>query len=91
MERKEIVQILKEIVSQNKIRKAYLFGSFARKHGRFNDIDLAIEPLGGFTLLDLARVANTIEERTGLHVDLVTLRSLNPRLKSIIKREMVAI
>ncbi|HLC68262.1 MAG TPA: nucleotidyltransferase domain-containing protein [Candidatus Bilamarchaeaceae archaeon] len=91
MEREKIIKILKGEVSKNHIKRAYIFGSFARKRPRYNDIDLAIEPSKGFSLLDLSRMANVIEEKTGIHVDLVTLRSMHPELKKIIEKEMVAI
>jgi len=91
MKKKDIIRILKEIIAKNNIKKAYLFGSFTRKQKKYNDIDIAIEAPEGFTLLDLSRVANRMEERTNTQVDLVTLRAMNPKLKKVIKKEMVAI
>ena len=91
MNRNEIVKIIKRVISKNNIRKAYLFGSFAREEKKYHDVDIAIEPPRGFTLLDLSRVANMIEEQAGVQVDLVTLRSINPKIKSAIKKEMVAL
>jgi predicted nucleotidyltransferase len=90
MERNKIIKILREVVSKNHIRKAYLFGSFARDQ-KYNDIDIAIDPPRNFTLLDLARLANVIEEKTGIHADVVTTRSIHPKLKKVIKKEMIAI
>jgi predicted nucleotidyltransferase len=91
MERNEIVKIIKRVISKNNIKKAYLFGSFAREEKKYHDVDIAIDPPRGFTLLDLSRVANMIEEQAGVHVDLVTLRSLNPKIKRSIENEMVAL
>ena len=91
MKRRDIRAVLKEAVRQNGIEKAYLFGSFARGADKFNDLDIAIEPPQGFTLLDLSRLANKIIEKTGLPVDLVTLRSLHPKLRATIEREMIAL
>ena len=90
MEREEIIKNIKEIVSKNNIRKAYLFGSFARKE-KYNDIDIAIEPPKRFSLLDFSRVANLLEDRLGIHVDLISTRSIHPKLKSIIEKEMIAL
>jgi len=91
MERKEIIKIIRKAILQSHIAKAYLFGSFARSEKKFNDIDIAIEPPKGFTLMDLARLANNIEEKTGISVDIVTTRSIHPQLKPTIMKEMVAI
>lgn len=91
MKRKEIIKILKGIIRKNRIKKAYLFGSFARGQAKYNDIDIAIEPPKGFTLLDLARMANKIEEKVGVQVDLVTTRSMHPKLKIIVEKEMITL
>jgi len=75
----------------NRIKKVYLFGSFTKKRKNYGDIDIAIEAPPGFTLLDLSRVANVLEKEIGISVDLITLKGLNPKLKKIIKKEMVAL
>jgi predicted nucleotidyltransferase len=90
MKREEIIKTIKEIISKNKIKKAYLFGSFARNE-RYNDIDIAILPPKKFTLFDFSRIANALEERLGIHVDLISTRSIHPKLKNIIEKEMVAL
>lgn len=89
MKRKEIIKVIKRIICKKHIKKAYLFGSFARGQAKYNDIDIAIEPPKGFTLLDLARMANKIEEKVGIQVDLVTTRSMHPKLKIIVEKEMI--
>jgi len=91
MERKEIIRVLKGIIRKNQIKKAYLFGSFARGQSKYNDLDIAIEPPKGFTLLDLARMANRIEEKIGMQVDLVTTRSMLPKIKDSIKKELITL
>ncbi|MBI5227078.1 nucleotidyltransferase domain-containing protein [Candidatus Micrarchaeota archaeon] len=78
-------------MSKSHIKRAYLFGSFARGQKKYNDIDIAIDPPKGFTLLDLSRIANSIEDQTGRNIDLVTIRAMNPKIKNAIKKEMVAI
>lgn len=91
MKRKEIIKALKGIIRKNRIKKAYLFGSFARGQAKYNDIDIAIDPPKGFTLLDLARVANNLEKAVGVQVDLVTTRSMHPKLRNIVEKEMIAL
>ncbi len=90
MQKGKIVEILKRVTLRHGIKKAFLFGSFARGE-KYRDIDLAIEPPDGFTLLDLSRVANEINEKIGIEVDLITTRSIHPLLKKAIQRDMVAI
>jgi predicted nucleotidyltransferase len=90
MEREKIIKIIKSVISQNNIDKAYLFGSFARNE-KYNDIDIAFEKPEKFSLLDLSRVANILEEKLGIHVDMITVKSIHPKLRSIIESEMVEI
>ena len=91
MEREKIIKILKDTIAENHISKAYLFGSFARKKGHYNDIDIAFDPPPGFTLLDLSRIANQMEKKTRISIDLITIRSIHPKLKNAIKKEMIAL
>ena len=91
MKRIQIIEIIRKIVLKNGITKAYLFGSFARKESKYSDIDLIIEPPKGFSLLDLSRVANSLEDLVGKNFDIVTFKGMNPKLKKIIKNEMVAV
>ncbi|MBI3376885.1 MAG: nucleotidyltransferase domain-containing protein [Nitrospirae bacterium] len=91
MKREQIIEIIKEVLSEHGIKKAYLFGSFARK-GRYNDIDIAIEPpKGKFSLLDLVGVEQELEDETGKDIDVVILRAIKPRLKHYIEKDLTAI
>lgn len=91
MRRNEITRLLRQVLDENSIGKAYLFGSFARGEKKFNDIDIAIEPPEHFSLLDLSRVANRIEEKTGVSADIVTLRAMDLRIRRIAEKEMVPV
>lgn len=91
MKREQIIRTIKEVLSEHRIKKAYLFGSFARKE-RYNDIDIAIEPpKGKFSLLDLVGVEQQLEDETCKNVDVVILNSIKPRLKPHIKKDLTAI
>ncbi len=91
MDRSEVLRVIREVALQNRIKRVFVFGSFARRQAKCNDLDIAIDPPKDFTLLDLARVANAIEEKTGVEVDLVTIRSIHPKLRPSIEKEMVAV
>lgn len=56
----------------NKVRQAYLFGSYARGCADENsDIDLCIETGSGFDLFALESLASGLEEDLGICVDIV--------------------
>lgn len=91
MKREQIIRTIKEVLSGHGIIEAYLFGSFARKE-RYHDIDIAIEPpKGKFSLLDLVGVEQELEDEIGKNVDIVILRSIKPRLKPYIEKDLTAI
>lgn len=89
MKREELIERIKAVLSGHGIRKAYLFGSFARNEPKLNDIDIAIEPpKGKFSLLDLVGVEQELEDETGKHVDVVLLRSMKPRIMQHIQKDL---
>ncbi len=91
MKRKQIILTIKEVLCEHGIKKAYLFGSFARNE-KYHDIDVAIEPpKGKFSLLDLVGVEQELEDETGKNVDVVMLRAIKPRLKTHIEKDLTAI
>lgn len=77
------------------IRKAYLFGSFARgTFGDESDVDVRIEydADGSFSLRELAQFQKRIEQATGREVDVVSARRLkNESLEAAIEREKVLV
>ena len=96
--RKKIVNSLEEvkklaipILKEHGIRKAAVFGSFAR--GDFDDksdVDFLIEPSKGkFSLLDLAGVKIDLEEILGRKVDLVLYKSIYEPIKDRTLKEQV--
>lgn len=91
MNRGRIVKIIKKTLQENGIKKAYLFGSFARKDKTYHDIDIAIKSPKGFSLLDLARLENALEAKTKKKIDLGTIESIHPLVKEHIKRDLAAL
>ena len=87
--KEKIVKILKE----NGVRKAGVFGSYARGEAKKNsDIDILIE-FGDekASLLDFVRVKNELEDILGKKVDLVEYDAIKQRIKGKILREEITI
>lgn len=78
------------ILRQAGIRRAAVFGSFARGEAtKESDIDLLVEFEGQKTLLDLAALKMRLEHTLGIPVDLITYQSLSPLLRDSILREQL--
>ncbi|MBI5695571.1 MAG: nucleotidyltransferase domain-containing protein [Nitrospirae bacterium] len=92
MKRDEIIERIREVLTGHGVPRAYLFGSFARRERSYRDIDIAIDkPNGKFSLLDLVGMEQELEDTTGKKVEVVIYRSLKPRLKENIKKDMVPV
>ncbi|MBN1322759.1 MAG: nucleotidyltransferase family protein [Methanotrichaceae archaeon] len=86
--RSAVVDILRE----NGIKKAAFFGSIVRGEMEDgSDIDILIEFEGRRSLLDLAHLKNELEDAVNRRVDLLTYKSVHPRLKGRILAEQVPI
>ncbi len=92
MKHEEIVETIRSTLKSYGITEAYIFGSFARRARRYHDIDVAIEPPDAkFSLLDLVGVEQELEDELGKKVDVVIYRSLKPRLKAHVDKDLTAI
>ena len=89
---KQLIRSTKQILKNNGVIKAGLFGSFARGEAtKSSDVDLLIEFCGRRSLLELAGLKIQLEEKLHRKVDLVTYRSIHPRLRKQILHEEVKI
>ncbi len=92
----EIKQILKdlkeEIGEKYKAEVVGVFGSYVRgeqKDG--SDIDILVKFKEGATLFDLVELANFLEEKLGIKVDVVSERALRSELRKEILEEVVTV
>jgi predicted nucleotidyltransferase len=86
--REKVLQVLQK----NDVKRAAFFGSIVRgEMTEESDIDILIEFEGRKSLLDLAHLKNELEDSINRRVDLLTYRSLHPRLKERILAEQVPI
>jgi hypothetical protein len=81
-----------DVLKRHDVKKAALFGSVARGEAtEESDIDLLIEFEGRKSLLDLAGLQLELQDAVKRQVDVLTYKSLHPRLKDRILREQVMI
>ena len=81
-----------KILKRNGVKRAALFGSFAREEAKKkSDIDLVVEFQGKKSLFDLVGLKLELEESIHRNVDIVTYKSLHPLLKDKILAEQVPI
>jgi predicted nucleotidyltransferase len=84
--RRRVVPVLK----QHEIKRAALFGSFARgEQTTHSDLDLLVEFRRGKSLFDLVALKMDLETKTGRKVDLLTYRSLHRSIRDRILSEQV--
>lgn len=93
---KEIMEILKNLDSS--IKHNYhaeiigLFGSYSRgEQKKGSDVDILVKFYEGATLFDFVGLANFLEEKLNLKVDVVSERALRKELKDQIFKEVVTI
>lgn len=88
--KKKIVPILKK----NGIKKAGIFGSYARGEAKkSSDIDILIQIKKGkkFSLFDMGGLKVDLEEKIGKKVDLIEYPMIHPKLKNQILKEEIKI
>jgi hypothetical protein len=86
--REKIIDILR----RNDVKRASFFGSIVRGElTEGSDVDILVEFEGKKSLLDLAHLKNELEDTINRRVDVLTYKSLHPRLKDRILAEQVPI
>lgn len=79
---------------QNKVKKAWLFGSYARaEHHIDSDIDILVHvpDKKSFTLFDLAEIKYQLEKLIPVKVDVVMQGAVNPEILKRITPELILI
>jgi len=92
----EIKEILNkyrdEIKREFKAEIVGVFGSYVRGEEKpESDVDILVRFKEGATLFDLVGLAEFLEERIGIKVDVVSERALRPELKEQILKEVVTV
>jgi hypothetical protein len=69
-----------------------LFGSYARgEQKRSSDLDILVKFLEGATLFDLVGLADFLEEKLNVKVDIVSERAIRQEIKEQILKEVVMV
>ena len=98
MERKleSVIEVLKELESL--IRDRYkaeiigIFGSFVRDEQKpASDVDLLVKFLEGASLFDYVGLADFLEDKLDINVDIVSERAVREELRDYIYAEVVKI
>ncbi|CAG0965369.1 hypothetical protein ANRL2_01211 [Anaerolineae bacterium] len=80
------------VLRQHDVKRAALFGSFARgEQSRNSDLDLLIEFKGQKSLFDLVGLKLELEAKIHRKVDIVTYRALHPAIRHQILSEQITI
>ncbi|MBI2582517.1 nucleotidyltransferase family protein [Candidatus Woesearchaeota archaeon] len=88
---KQIAKIAVPILKKNGVKKAGIFGSYARGEAKKrSDIDILIQPPKGMGLAFVG-LNLELEDKLGKKVDLLTYQSVSPYLKKYIMADEVRI
>lgn len=90
------ITILKDL--EEMIRKEYkaeiigIFGSYARGEQKgSSDVDILVKFFEGATLFDFVGIANFLEEKLNLKVDIVSERAIRQELREQILKQVVMV
>lgn len=83
---------LTQLLQQFPLKRASLFGSFARSEETVNsDIDILIEPQKGFTLFDMLRMEQALQEKLQRKVDLVEFSAIKPSIRDRVLQQAITL
>ncbi|MBA3723984.1 MAG: nucleotidyltransferase family protein [Candidatus Levybacteria bacterium] len=81
----EIKTKILPILKQADVKKAAIFGSYAKGTNRkTSDIDILVELPENATLFELGGLKVTLEEKLEKNVDIITYKSISPIIKDSI-------
>ncbi len=89
-DRMVILTTIKKIIEPfTAIRKAWIYGSFARGDDRpGSDIDIAIEADDSFSYFDLAEIQHQIEQAVNRNVDIGFMDSFKPHIRMHVEQDL---
>lgn len=92
MKKDEILKKITQVLKKHHIKKAGLFGSYAKgSYSKSSDIDILVELDKRLSLLDFIRIKLELEDVLQKKIDLVEYSSIKPLLKDKIINEEIRI
>lgn len=90
---KKTLEDLEDVIDREyKAKILGIFGSYVRgEETSESDLDVLVRFKDGATLFDLVGLADFLEERLGVKVDVVSERALRPELRHGILKEVVEV
>ncbi len=89
---KSIKALKKKIKDDYKAEIVGVFGSYARgEQKKTSDVDIIVRFHEGATLFDFVGLADFLEEKLGIKVDIVSEKGIRKELKSRILKEAIAV
>lgn len=88
----EIQQKISPILLKYRVKRASVFGSYAKKTAHnSSDVDILVELSSGISLLDFVGIKLEIEDALNKRVDLVEYDAIKPSIKKSILESQVLI
>ena len=88
----EVKKLAIPVLKRYNIKKAAVFGSFARGDAKENsDIDLLVKYKEGTSLFDVVRLQNDLETVLGRKVDLVSYDFIDKYIKERVLKESISL
>ncbi len=89
MEKQQLYQNLKRHLLKNNIKRAAVFGSFARNEETDkSDIDVLIEA-GDLTMFDILRLEDELRDICRREIDLVEYKAVKPSIRKYVFSDIV--
>lgn len=89
---KEIKKKIRPILRKNKVKRAGIFGSYARgEEKKHSDVDILVELNKKWDLLDVIGLKITLEKTLKKKIDLVEYDTIREELKNNILKEEVPV
>ncbi|MDQ3846767.1 MAG: nucleotidyltransferase family protein [Bacteroidota bacterium] len=86
----ETIQIIQQILAPFEPKRIGIFGSVVRGEATSeSDLDILVEFKKKYSLFDLVDLEDKLAEALHYKIDLITERSLHPRLKQYIDKEVI--
>ena len=83
---------IRALVNAHGLRNPRVFGSVTRSDDtELSDLDILVDPLPNTSLLDLAKLQLSLEQKLGIHVDVLTPNALPESFRNQVLRNAIPV